>query len=337
MAKLGNAVQLNVKDNKNPYATIYTYLTRKGQDSINTKKTYERHIRDFFRTMGKGEIKQLVEDDLIFTPQEIEAYQVALKEKYKGATVNNTMTALKECYNKLEKGGFAVSASWFDVERYDEHDSDSYDTLSHEEIVAILALVSKTRKGIEKALLIRLAYATAFRKESIRTMTWNQIVNIDDIWYAKVLGKGNKWSHKKLSDDLYEALMAHKEKAKGENVFELTTKTIQKMMNYINDNMDFGDRNIVFHSFKKASIEEVNIISGGDIKAMQNHGDHSNASTTINKYLANKKLEDLVTVDVNTHIPTEAFDELSQEEFVNLVKSMDRTTQIRLLRKMGAM
>ncbi len=109
------------------------------------------------------------------------------------------------------------------------------------------------------------------------------------------------------------------------------------MMNYIRENIDFGDRKIVFHSFKKASIEEVSIISGGDIKAMQNHGDHSNASTTINSYLADKKLEDLVTVDVNTHIPTEAFDELSQEEFVKLVKSMDRSTQIRLLRKMGAM
>lgn len=338
MAKLGNVIQLNPNNGgRNVYSTILTFLTRKGQDSENTKKTYERAIRDFFRTMRGKELEDLVEDDLIFTKEQTEAYQVALKEQYKGTTVNNAITAIKECYEKLEDNQFNVSSSWFKLDRYDEHDKESYDTLTHEEVLMIIDLVSTTRKGKEKSLLVRLAYATAFRKESLLTMKWNQIVEIDGQWYAKVLGKGNKMSHKKISDDLYNTLMEFKAETGREKIFQLTEKTVQKMMNYIRENMNFGDRKIVFHSFKKASINEVNIITGGDLKAMQQHGDHSNVSTTLNDYLARKNLEDLVTVDVNTKVPLEAFNELSKGDLISLINSMDRNTQIKMLKKLGAM
>ena len=338
MAKLGNIIQLNPNNGgKNVYTTILTFLARKGQDSENTKKTYERAIRDFFRTMRGKELEELLEADLIFTKEQTESYQVALKEQYKGTTVNNAITAIKECYEKLEDNQFNVSSSWFNLERYDEHDKESYDTLTHEEVLIIIDLVSKTRKGKEKSLLVRLAYATAFRKESLLTMTWNQIVEIDGQWYAKVLGKGNKMSHKKISDDLYNTLMEFKAETGRDKIFQLTEKTVQKMMNYIRENLDFGDRKIVFHSFKKASINEVNIITGGDLKAMQQHGDHSNVSTTLNDYLARKNLEELVTVDINTKIPLEAFNELSKGDLINLINGMDRNTQIKMLKKLGAM
>ena len=287
--------------------------------------------------MRGKELEELLEDDLIFTKEQTESYQVALKEQYKGTTVNNAITAIKECYEKLEDNQFNVSSSWFNLERYDEHDKESYDTLTHEEVLMIIDLVSKTRKGKEKSLLVRLAYATAFRKESLLTMTWNQIVEIDGQWYAKVLGKGNKMSHKKISDDLYNTLMEFKAVTGREKIFQLTEKTVQKMMNYIRENLDFGDRKIVFHSFKKASINEVNIITGGDLKAMQQHGDHSNVSTTLNDYLARKNLEELVTVDINTKIPLEAFNELSKGDLINLINGMDRNTQIKMLKKLGAM
>lgn len=338
MAKLGNVVQFNASNVKNVYSTINTFLLRKGQDSQNTRKTYERHIRDFFKTMRNKELEQLIEDDLIFTKEQIEAYQVALKEQYKGTTVNNAITAIKECYEKLENNGFNVKSSWFKLERYDEHDKESYDTLTHEEVLAIIDLVSKTRKGNEKALLVRLAYATAFRKQSLLDMKWSQIVNIDGQWYAKVLGKGNKWSHKKLTDALYEELMEFKGKSSDdEKIFKLTHKSVNRMMNYIRENINFGDRKIVFHSFKKASINEVNIITGGDLKAMQQHGDHSDVSTTLNDYLAKKKLEDLVAVDVDTKIPTEEFEKLTKNEMIELFNNLDRNTKIKILKKMGAM
>lgn len=338
MAKLGNLVKFNSdSESKNVYSTIYTFLKRKGQDSKNTKSTYERHIRDFFRTMRGKELKNLTENDLKFKKEQIESYQVSLKEKYKGTTVNNAITAIKECYEKFEDNGFQVSAKWFDLDRYDEHDKEGYDTLTHEEVLHIIDLVSTTRKGKEKSLLVRLAYATAFRKESLLSMKWSQIIEIDGQWFVKVLGKGNKWSHKKLTNELYSHLMEFKSESDREKIFQLTDKTVQRMMNFIRENMDFGHRRIVFHSFKNASINEVNIITGGDIKAMQQHADHSDASTTLNNYMAKKSLEDLIAVDINVNVPIGEFEKLSKEELVHLLINVDRNTQIKLLRKMGVM
>ncbi|WP_175076397.1 tyrosine-type recombinase/integrase [Bacillus glycinifermentans] len=338
MAKLDNLVQFNAKsEDKNVYGTIRTYLLRKGQNSKNTLETYERHIRDFFKTMRGKEITDLVEDDLIFTKKQIETYQVSLKERHKGTTVNNAMSAIRECYKRLADDGFNVDIAWFNLERYDEHDKESYDSLTYEEVVHSIELVSKTRKGREKALLIRVAYATAWRLKSILDLEFDDIVNINDIWYIRTMGKGNKWSYKKLSADLYNELMSFKEEVKRDKIFQLTEKTIKRMMNYIRSNIDFGHRRIVFHSFKKASIDEVNILSGGDIKLMQAHGDHANASTTLNDYASKKKLEELLIVDVNTNIPIEKFEEMSKEELVDLIRKADRTTQIRLLKKAGHM
>lgn len=337
MAKLGNVVQLNPKNETlDVCGTIYTYLLRKGQDSANTKDAYERSIRDFFRTMRNKEIEDLYPEDLIFTRKQIEAYQVALREQYKSKTVNGAISAIREIFKRFEEDGFDVDVKWFNVERYDEHDSEKYGTLTYEEVIDIIEFLRPTRKGREKGLLIRLAYATAYRKDSLVEMRWNQIIQINDIWYAKVLGKGNKWSHKKISNDFYAELMDFKGDAKDEDkIFQLTDKTIKRMMHSIRENFDFGHRHIVFHSFKKASINEVNLITGGDIKAMQAHGDHANAQTMLNFYLANKELDDLVEVDIARKIPVEKFDDMSHETLLALVKGIDRATQIRLLKHAG--
>lgn len=337
MSNTDNLIQFNPLEDNNVWASIKTLLERIGQNSENTRDTYERAIREFFKTMRNRELEDLTESDLQFTKAQIETYQVSLRNKYKTTTVNTRMSALMKCYKKLEDHEFEVKSSWFDVDRYPEYDKEGYSTLSHHEVEEIIELVSKTRKGFEKALLVRLAYATAFRKKSLLNLRWTDIINRDDIWFIKTLGKGNKWDYKKISNELYEELMKQKELIDGDKIFKLTDKTVNRMMAYIRDNMDFGDRNIVFHSFKKASINEVNIITGGDIKAMQTHGNHSSPSTTINDYLAEKKLDDLIVVDTNRHIPLEKFDELSKDELINLIRNMDRNTQIKMLQKINVM
>lgn len=338
MAKLANVHQLNHTNNEvlNPYSSIHTFLSRKKQNSLNTSQTYERHIRDFFRTMRNKELSNLVEEDLVFTKNQIESYQVALKENHKGSTTNNAISAIKECYAKFEDDGFNVKESWFKLDRYDEHDSDPYDAMTAEEVHQAMEVVSRTRKGDEKALIIRVAFATAFRQKSLLEAKWSDIILINDQWYLRVLGKGNKLRHKKLSEDLYKTLMKHKENSNSEKIFQLTKKTIGKMMNLIREEIDFGDRNIVFHSFKKASIREVNIMTNGDLKAMQAQGDHENVKTTLEDYIADKELDELVIVDINAHVPVEKFDEMTHQELLSLVKNMDRTTQVKLLKKHGS-
>lgn len=332
-----NVIQLNIKEDKNVWTCIKTFLDRIEQNSKNTRITYERTIRDFFKTMRNKELEDLIEDDLIFTKPQIETYQVNLRKKFKSTTVNNKISALKRCYEKLEDYDFNVKSSWFILERYDEYDKESYDSMAHHEVVEAINLVSKTREGHQKSLLLRLAYSTAFRKESLLKLEWKDIVKKDEIWFVKTLGKGNKWDYKKISNDLYDELMKRKEKSDNSRIFTLTNKTVNKMMNYIRDNIDFGERKITFHSLKKSSIQEVALLTNYDLKAMQAQGNHANITTTLNDYMAKKSMEDLVIVDINTNIPVEEFESLTKEELVDLIKNMDRSVQIRMLQKMGKM
>ena len=332
-----NVVQFNPKNDKNVWACMLTFLSRIEQNSKNTRVTYERAMRNFFKVMRNKELEQLVESDLIFTKPQIETYQVNLRNKFKSTTVNNRISALKKCYTKLEDYGFDVKASWFTLDRYDEHDKDSYDRMTHEEVIRVINLVSKTRKGFEKALLIRMAYATAFRRESLLQLTWNDITKREDVWFVKTLGKGNKYDYKKISNDLYHELMKQKELIGGKKIFQLTKKTVNKMMNYIRDNIDFGERTISFHSLKKSSINEVALITNYDLKAMQKQGNHADITTTLNDYMADKSMDDLVVVDINYNVPLEKFDSLSKDELLNLIKSSSRDIQIKLLHKLGVM
>jgi len=330
-------IQFNTRDDKNVWNCIKTFLDRAEQNSKNTRVSYEHSIRDFFLTMRGKELENLIEEDLIFTKPQIETYQVSIRNKYKSTTVNNRISALKKCYVKLEDYGLDVKASWFELERYNEHDKESYDPMTHEEIIHTINILSKTRKGFEKGLMIRVAYATAFRKESIQNLTWNDIINIDGIWFMKTLGKGNKMDYKKISNDLYDELMKQKELIGGDNIFQLTNRTINKMLNYIRENIDFGERNITFHSLKKSSINEVALITNYDLKSMQQQGNHSSVTTTLNDYMAKKSLDDLVIVDINHKMPIEKFDELSKEELISLLKGADRNIQAKLLQQLGAM
>lgn len=318
---------------KNVYASIKTFIERKAQSSSNTAETYLRHYRDFFQTMRGKSLEQLTEQDLIFTKQEIESYQVALRKKYKANTVNNTISALKSLYSKLKDYGFQVDPDWFSLERYKDFDKEPYDVLTHEEVIQIVELLGKTRKGFEKQLLVKVAYATAFRLNAILELKWSDLKQINGFWTLQALDKGQKRDIKKISDNLYQDLMKHKEQSGGEYIFKLTKKTVNKMMKYIRENMDFRDRTITFHSFKKASITQVGVLTNGDVKAMQRHGNHSTAKTTMDNYVKEADLEDMVVVDVNHQIDLSVFDDMSKEDLVNLIKSMDRTTQIKILSK----
>jgi site-specific recombinase XerD len=160
----------NKNGTKNVAEAIHTFLERKAQNSKNTADTYRRAIKHFFMDMREKELSDLTEADLVFTPQEIETYQVKLRKTLKTASVNTKLYALKSLYEKLQAYKFDVDAAWFDVEFYDIHDDKPSDPMEHNEVVEAIRLVLKTRQGKQKALLLRLAYATAFRKESLLEM-----------------------------------------------------------------------------------------------------------------------------------------------------------------------
>src|SRR5690606_10551721 len=93
------------------WESIEVFLERKGQNSKNTRTTYERAIRDFFLATRKKKLEHLTEDDIRFSKVEVEGYQVGLRAKFKASTVNTRMWAMKSLYSKLKDYGFNVESS----------------------------------------------------------------------------------------------------------------------------------------------------------------------------------------------------------------------------------
>lgn len=325
-----------IDDSKKIYPYFESFFERMKQGSDNTEISYRKSVSDFILFTRGKKIEDIVEDDIKYTLLEVENYQLHLSKTMKSSSINTKMMAIKKCFTKLASYGLDVDANVFSVDRFKLYDTESYDAMSVEEILEAINIVFKTSKGLEKALFIKVAFSTAFRKTSLMKLKWSDITTKDGVMIIKTLGKGNKWDEKKLSDGLYLELMEFKKTVNGrEKIFTLAKGTIDKMMNLIRENMDFGDRNIAFHSFKKSSIEEVARLTNYDIKAMQSQANHSDVSTTLNFYMAHKKLEDMVVVDLNYEIPLEKFDSMSKEELISLIKNSDRNTQMKLLNTIG--
>ena len=65
---------------------------------------------------------------------------------------------------------------------------------------------------------------------------------------------------------------------------------------------------------------------------MQRHGDHSDISTTLNVYVAQKEIEDMVTVSKDVkELDFSVLEHLTKEELIDIIKSSDRVTQVKLL------
>ena len=330
---MSNVVQIsNMQDNINVYGSIVTYLNRVKQESENTAITYEKAIRDFFLTTRNKDIENLSEADLNYTMRDVEAYQTELRKTMKASTVNTKMSAIKKLMDKLDGYGLNVNSKVFDVERYKEYDTVSYDPMTKEEVLKAIEIVSETRKGEEKALFINVAFVTAFRKESILNLKWSDIEYFKGVWTIKTLGKGNVWDRKKIPQSLFLGLTEYREKIpKREKIFTLSNTTINGMMKLIREKIDFGDRVIAFHSLKKTSIEETAILTNYDLKAMQAQGNHANVSTTLNNYMSAKKFEDMITLDLSSEVDFSVLESLSKEELIGIIKNVVRVTQVKIL------
>lgn len=294
------AYKHNVKriNNKNIYNYIQSFLDSVGVESENTKNTYKIALTDYFRDVKGKDLRFVLESDLGTNLLEIEQYQSSLLKVYKRNTVNLKMTAIRMLFEKLSNYGFSVDLGAFNVKNVKNYDTEHYGSLTVKEVSDISDFVSSQRNGNEKKMLVKLAFATAFRKDSLLKLKWSDFTLEGSEVVVRCIGKGNVLDSKKISLELYNELLKIKD---SEIVFgKLSSSSVQRMMDNVNKNFDFGDRNITFHSFKKASIEYVAKISNYDLKLMQRHGNHASVTTTLNSYMTNKDLNDLVVVDIDS-------------------------------------
>ncbi|WP_440118398.1 tyrosine-type recombinase/integrase [Paenibacillus sp. QZ-Y1] len=303
--------------------------------SKHTKQTYERSIRIFFMWYKGKQIEQLKPEDLPVKYAKFIDYQTHLRNSdYNNSTINNMVASIQSLYVFLEKNEHKVNANTLKIKTLIENPEHA-GSLHPNEAEIMAQAVLKQRKGKEKAALIRLAYTTSFRKSSLLSMNYDDIVIEDNCYVAKVLIKGGKYHKVPIPTELYEELLSlkaldYRKKYTDNKIFHLRPKAIQAMMDSLKQELNIPEsRNIVFHSFRNSALK-VSL----SLEEAANQLGHSNLNTTRNSYDNDKKdYSNMPSMRMHNKIPDDVFQSLSKEELIKLILEEDSGVLMRMKMK----
>lgn len=307
--------------------------------SENTRKNYIIDIKQFFNYMSNKDMEQLVERDLYFNRSDISNYRKHLTEVYNSnTTINRKIFTLSKLFKYLEIEGFDVNPRIFEIEKLNENFR-STGMLYPQEIDIMIEEVKKTRKGMEKAFLIELAFKTSLRLNALEALEWTDFRKSNGVYIIEVMDKGKK-NIKPIEAELFDRLcelkkLKYRENKQDNLVFTLDRSTIFRMINDLVEKLNLdplGNRNIGFHSIKKAGIMEVGNITGGDIGEMAQQGNHSEQTMLKYYYEYKQNPAACASLQIGKEIDLSKLEELSKEELIEVIKSSDRISQMGLLR-----
>lgn len=293
-------------------------------ESQRTQKNYESSIRTFFLWYRNKDLKDLSREDILLRNADVLKFRQFLLDHpadYSNVTINNVIAAIQSLYKFLEKNEYRVKAAVTKIRNLadDSKRSGFFHTFEIEQIPSILL---PTKKGIEKVALVKMAYTTSFRKNSLLNLTWDDITPSEspDVYRVSTIGKGLKKHAVDIPKELYEELLLIKDldyyqKYTDNKIFHLSTKTIQCMMDYIIEKLNIEvSRNIVFHSFRNyASMF-------GTLEEKRRHYNHSNINIT-DKYYGRdaKNRSSDIGLRIAENIQDSIFDGLTKEELIAII------------------
>lgn len=324
-------------NNKSVYGFIRSFLEGKSLNSESTANEYERDIRQFFMTMKGKKVETLTVDDLVFKNEDIESYKNHLAQSFAVSTIARKISSVKKLYGKLEANDYPVKEAWFKVDKL-KGEGNSYGVLTWEQVQDMMKLVLEEVKGDVKEILLETAVITCFRQNTLLNLTWRNVEKIDGVWVLcaedEAIGKGKKVSRKPITDEMYEKLVKVKENYGSNKLFPLEKKTVTKTMKRLREKLGLED-DITFHSLKKCGINEAYELTGGDIMAVAEQGDHASFGTTMKYYMQKKKkYSEMVGLQIGKEVDLSPLENLSKEELLELIKNSDRSTQLSLLNNM---
>lgn len=305
-------------------------------NSENTSNSYRKDIEDFFMFMRGKEIKDLTIDDLIFKNNQIQEYQNRLAKDlnngnpYAFSSINHKISVLRTLYGKLEANDYDVKSAWFNVV-VAKGEANSWESVSWDIVLQMINYVKDTKLGDIKSLLIETAVVTSFRKSELLNLTWNDLSNVDGVWVLTTIGKGNKKNVKPITQKLYDRLIQLRT-ISCDKIFKISDKSVKNMMVKLRQELGLDER-VTFHSLKKCGINEVYLITGGDIMAVAKQGNHSSFGTTMKHYMDSKqdfKSSPNLQIGKDDEI-MEKLNELTKEELIEAITKASRATKYDLM------
>lgn len=263
---MGNLVSLACNSDHREFGGVYNQIKRFLRDhrrrSKCTAHNYERDIRRFFKvTRNNKEIEHLAKEDLIYTPDEMEDYYAYLIDKQGVGinTANRYVTSVRECIKYLHYKKMVEDINFLNIKTYTVP-SNQYGVLTIDEVLEMAEIVSgqgRVDKRMVKRYLIMFAVDTSARLADCLNLKWSNFIDIegDREVGIRVIGKGDKEFKPKINREFYRELLQLKTGV-SDYVFDIHRNSVNTMMKQLREEMNIPkERNITFHSFKKAGVD----------------------------------------------------------------------------------
>lgn len=320
------------------YNDFQHFLRDKKTHSDNTRRAYERDIKDFFEGFLNKDMRYLTENDLIIDKKLILNYRAFLEEsgEYQNSTINRKVRALKSLFDTLSSYGYKeININSFLKIRELPKRAKSYGVLTPEEafLLADIARSNEREKKEIKYFLINTAIRSSLRISDLLALKWDDFKIKDDLVLIEIYEeKTDKETAKPLVREFYDKLLTIKTD-KTERVFNIDKDAVGKMMKRITKKMGIDEkRNIKFHSFRNVGINFVLDVTG-DIKAAAAQGNHSNINTTYNSYLdRTKNFDNMAGVLMDREMDQSILEKLSKDELMNLINKLSFSSKSELIK-----
>jgi integrase len=311
----------------------------------NTASEYERDVRLFFNVVRHKSIEDLEIGDVEVDLTDIIKYRKFLQDsnRYKNNSINRLLSSIQSLYGHLkahkEYRDVANTEIFSRVTKLPD-DTQNIGFLSSDEAkyIAELALGEK-HEGIKKKALILLAASTSMRKDSLLKIRYCDIKKHESkngvyvIESDKLFDKGKMVKGREIDESLYRILVDIKgDKTDKDIVFDFSASGLDVVIKRLCKIANFDpNRNISFHSLKKAGIRWVREATGGDIVAITAQGGWSSPTVAMKNYL--EKEVNLAGVGMfRTHDP-DIFKKLTDEERLMLLESFGNGIKAKLMEK----
>ena len=320
------------------YNYFEMFIEKKSLDSENTAKNYKSSIINFFEYLG-SDIKRVTEDDLCnLSLESFDEYIIYLKKKEKlaNSTIMNRVRAVQSFLKYLKADKIRnINTDYFSYITKLKDNSEEYGKLSVDEVYQMAELSRQEKdKGEIKYYLILFALDSCLRLSEILNLKWKDIKKNESGYYISLIGKGGKRHRKGISENFYNTLV---ENLKGKRtredlIFDISKKGVDRLMKRLREQMKFEeDRNIVFHSIRKAGITHHYHITNDPLAAMK-AGNHSSFDTT-KKYTQEHDYGAIGAVSMADSVDVNILDSLSKEELLRVIKDSNKSIQLMLAKK----
>ena len=298
-------------------------------NSKSTAENYTHDIKSFLQfSSDMGTALPIDNIHLVYTYKNVTAFRQQESQRIKATSVNRKIAAIREFGRHLAVNGVNLNLAFFESIKNLKGDAESYDVISIHEAIRIANWLRENEKykAEEKYYYTLLAIDTGIRTEALSKLTPSNFIKTDDIVLLKGVDKGKKSFSKRVSLEVFEEMKKSLNwKDKKAPLFNFSAKNRADMMSRALKGLGWEDRNIAFHSFKKAAVNNAFELTG-DIMVAMKVGNHSSIATT-QTYLAegddflgaiSSGGRDINKVDLN---------DFSKEELIKAIEGLGKNSQ----------